>query len=79
MQYMNGFELCEKIFATDINVRACFMSSGEVNREATKQLHAAIVQSNRNETLNIRLFSARVEGATTCIFFSGCQPLKSIN
>jgi hypothetical protein len=38
MQYMNGFELCEKIFATDINVRACFMSSGEVNREATKQL-----------------------------------------
>ena len=34
MPYMNGFELCEKIFAIDINVRVCFMSSGEINREA---------------------------------------------
>jgi CheY-like chemotaxis protein len=28
--HMNGFELCEKIFAIDINVRVCFMSSGHV-------------------------------------------------
>ena len=27
MPHMNGFELCEKIFAIDINVKICFMSS----------------------------------------------------
>jgi CheY-like chemotaxis protein len=31
MPYMNGFELCEKILAMDINVRVCFMSSGETH------------------------------------------------
>ncbi|HYA82387.1 MAG TPA: response regulator [Candidatus Bathyarchaeia archaeon] len=32
MPYMNGFELCEKILVIDINVRICFMSSGEINQ-----------------------------------------------
>jgi CheY-like chemotaxis protein len=27
MPHMNGFELCERIFAIDINVKVCFMSS----------------------------------------------------
>ena len=27
MPFMNGFELCEKILAIDINVKVCFMSS----------------------------------------------------
>jgi CheY-like chemotaxis protein len=33
MPHMNGFELCEKILAVDINVKVCFMSSVEINRE----------------------------------------------
>jgi CheY-like chemotaxis protein len=39
---MNGFELCKKILELDINVRACFMSSGEVNREALREIHPAV-------------------------------------
>ena len=39
MPHMNGFELCEKIFAIDINVRVCFMSSGEINREALREIY----------------------------------------
>jgi hypothetical protein len=35
---MNGFELYEKILAIDINVRVCFMSSGEKNREALREI-----------------------------------------
>jgi len=38
MPYMNGFELCEKIFSIDINVKVCFMSSGEMNREALREI-----------------------------------------
>jgi two-component SAPR family response regulator len=39
MPYMNGFELCEKIFAIDINVRVCFMSTGEINCEALREIY----------------------------------------
>ena len=39
MPHMNGFELCEKIFAIDINVRVCFMSAGEINREALREIY----------------------------------------
>ena len=39
---MNGFELCEKILEIDINVRVCFMSSGEINREALREIYPAI-------------------------------------
>jgi CheY-like chemotaxis protein len=39
MPHMNGFELCEKIFAIDINVRVCLMSSGEVNWEALREMY----------------------------------------
>ena len=34
LPHMNGFELCEKILALDINVKVCFMSSAEINRES---------------------------------------------
>ena len=33
MPNMNGFELSEKILAIDINVKVCFMSTPEINRE----------------------------------------------
>src|SRR5215813_12185613 len=39
MPHMNGFELCEKIFAIDINIRACLMSSGEINWEALREMY----------------------------------------
>ncbi|MGC1927823.1 MAG: response regulator [Candidatus Nitrosopolaris sp.] len=39
MPRMNGFELCEKILVIDINVRICFMSCGEINREALREIY----------------------------------------
>ena len=42
MPRMNGFELSEKILAIDINVRVCFMSSGEINREALREIYPAL-------------------------------------
>ena len=39
MPRMNGFELCEKILAIDINVKVCFMSSVEINLEALREIH----------------------------------------
>jgi CheY-like chemotaxis protein len=39
MPHMNGFELCDKIFAIDINVRVCLMSSGEINWEALREMY----------------------------------------
>jgi DNA-binding response OmpR family regulator len=40
---MNGFELCEKIFAIDINVRVCFMSSVEINREGLREIYPSLI------------------------------------
>src|SRR5437773_3296603 len=42
LPHMNGFELCEKILVIYINVKVCFMSSGEINREALREIHPAI-------------------------------------
>ncbi len=42
MPYMNGFELSEKMLAIDINVKVCFMSSVEINREALREIYPAI-------------------------------------
>src|SRR5215467_13333539 len=42
MPRMNGFELCEKILAIDINVRVCLMSNGEINREALREIYPVI-------------------------------------
>ena len=42
MPYMNGFELCEKMLAIDINVKVCFMSSVEINREALREIYPAL-------------------------------------
>jgi DNA-binding response OmpR family regulator len=42
MPYMNGFQLCKKILAIDINVRVCFMSSAEINLEALRDIYPAL-------------------------------------
>jgi CheY-like chemotaxis protein len=39
MPIMNGFELCEKLLPLDINVKFCFMSAGEINQEAIRELY----------------------------------------
>jgi hypothetical protein len=39
MPHMNGFELSEN----DINVKVCFMSSGEINREALREIYPSLV------------------------------------
>ena len=42
MPHMNGFELSEKILAIDINVKVCFMSSAEINREGLREIYPAL-------------------------------------
>jgi CheY-like chemotaxis protein len=42
MPHMNGFELCEKILAIDINVKVCFMSSAEINLEALREIYPSL-------------------------------------
>jgi DNA-binding response OmpR family regulator len=36
---MDGFKLCKKILEKDINIRVCFMTSGEINMEAVREVH----------------------------------------
>ena len=42
MPDMNGFYLCQKILELDDNVRVCFISAGEVNIEALREIHPKI-------------------------------------
>jgi len=42
MSDMNGFELCKNILAIDINVKVCFMSSGEINHEALREIYPSL-------------------------------------
>ena len=39
MPDINGFELCQKILELDANVRVCFITAGEVNIEALREIH----------------------------------------
>ena len=38
MPTVNGYELVEKITKLDLNIKVCFMSSGEVNYEAIREI-----------------------------------------
>jgi len=42
MPDVNGFELSEKILAIDINVKVCYMSSAEINRETLREIYPSI-------------------------------------
>lgn len=42
MPFMNGFELYEKILQLDLNVRICFMSTGEINLYALRDVYPKI-------------------------------------
>jgi DNA-binding response OmpR family regulator len=39
MPLMDGFELCQKMLKKDINVKVCFMTSGEINMDAVREVH----------------------------------------
>ncbi len=39
MPVMNGFELCEKVLLLDLNIGVCFMTAGEINQEAIRELY----------------------------------------
>ena len=39
MPLMDGFELCEKLLQKDINVKVCFMTAGEINMDAVREVH----------------------------------------
>jgi DNA-binding response OmpR family regulator len=42
MPKMNGFEFSTKILGCDANPRICFMSSGQVNQEALKEVYPTL-------------------------------------
>ena len=39
MPLMDGFQLAHKLLQRDINVRICFMTSGEINMTAAREVH----------------------------------------
>jgi len=39
MPLMDGFQLCEKLLQKDINVKVCFMTSGEINMDAAREVY----------------------------------------
>lgn len=39
MPLMNGFELCQKMLQKDLNLKVCFMTSGEINMDAAREVH----------------------------------------
>jgi DNA-binding response OmpR family regulator len=42
MPHIDGFQLSERILDIDINVKICYMSSGEINRDALREIHPSI-------------------------------------
>jgi two-component SAPR family response regulator len=42
LPYIDGFQLSERILEIDINVKICFMSAGEINRDALREIHPSI-------------------------------------
>jgi two-component SAPR family response regulator len=39
---MNGFELSQRVIELDANVRVCFITAGEINAEALREIHTKI-------------------------------------
>ncbi len=42
MPCLDGFQLSESILEIDINVKICFISAGEINRDALREIHPSI-------------------------------------
>jgi DNA-binding response OmpR family regulator len=39
MPLLDGFQLAENLVRRDLNVRVCFMTAGEINMDAAKEVH----------------------------------------
>ena len=39
MPLMDGFQLAQKLLQKDLNVRVCFMTAGEINMDAAREVH----------------------------------------
>jgi FixJ family two-component response regulator len=39
MPLMDGFQLAQNLVRRDLNVRVCFMTSGEINMDAAREVH----------------------------------------
>jgi len=39
---MNGFQFSQKVLELDVNIRVCFITAGEVNIEALREIHPKI-------------------------------------
>jgi DNA-binding response OmpR family regulator len=39
MPLLDGFQLAKNLVRRDLNVRVCFMTSGEINIDAAKEVH----------------------------------------
>ena len=39
MPLLDGFQLAQNLVRRDLNVRACFMTSGEINMAAAREVH----------------------------------------
>ena len=39
MPMMDGFQLAQKLLQKDINIRVCFITSGEINMDAAREVH----------------------------------------
>lgn len=39
MPGMDGFEISKKLLQKDLNVRVCFMTAGEINMDAAREVH----------------------------------------
>jgi DNA-binding response OmpR family regulator len=42
LPYLNGFELCQRILEVDLNVKVCFITAGEINEQALRELYPNI-------------------------------------
>ena len=42
MPQMNGFELCKRILEIDVNVRICFITAGDTNIEALREVYPTL-------------------------------------
>jgi CheY-like chemotaxis protein len=42
MPKMNGFELCKRILEMDVNVRICFITGGDTNIEALREVYPSL-------------------------------------
>jgi CheY-like chemotaxis protein len=60
MPHMNGFELCEKILAIDINVKVCFMSCAPEINQALREIYPISLGCFIRKPVNIDYLVRRI-------------------